>query len=109
VVVAHVGEVAVVAELLAGGDVADVHLDPRHPAGGQRVAKRHLAKAVADPALRAKLTPGYTMGCKRILLSDDYYPAVAQPNVELVTDAIAEVRLASLTWIRVSPKRTTSS
>jgi cation diffusion facilitator CzcD-associated flavoprotein CzcO len=46
---------------------------------------------VADPALRARLTPSYRIGCKRVLVSDDYLPAVAQPNVELVTDAIAEV------------------
>jgi len=71
----------------------------RHPAvmrRGQRIALRHLRKAVADPMLRAKLTPGYTMGCKRILLSDDYYPALAQPNVEVVTDRIAEVRERSI-------------
>jgi cation diffusion facilitator CzcD-associated flavoprotein CzcO len=67
----------------------------RHPAAmrrGQRIATRHLEQAVQDPALRAKLTPSYTMGCKRILLSDDYYPAVAQANVEVVTEGIAEVR-----------------
>jgi cation diffusion facilitator CzcD-associated flavoprotein CzcO len=67
----------------------------RHPAvmrQGQRLALRHLRKAVADPDLRARLTPDYTMGCKRILISDDYYPAVAQPNVEVVTGAIADIR-----------------
>lgn len=67
----------------------------RHPwlmAYAEQAARAHLAAAVADPALRARLTPGYTIGCKRILLSDDYYPAVAQPNVELVTAGIAEVR-----------------
>ncbi|MFL5299432.1 MAG: flavin-containing monooxygenase, partial [Anaeromyxobacteraceae bacterium] len=56
------------------------------------VARWHLARSVRDPALRAALTPAYTPGCKRILLSDDYYPAVAQPNVEVVTEAIDEVR-----------------
>jgi len=66
----------------------------RHPALMQifqRAALRHLRQAVIDPALRAKLTPGYTMGCKRVLLSNDYYPAVAQPNVEVVTDGIREL------------------
>ncbi len=58
----------------------------------QRLGMMHLQRSVRDPALRAKLTPDYTMGCKRILLSDDYYPAVAQPNVEVVTDSIAEIR-----------------
>jgi cation diffusion facilitator CzcD-associated flavoprotein CzcO len=59
---------------------------------GQRVALRNLRKAIADPDLRARLTPDYRMGCKRILLSDDWYPALARDDVELVTDAIAEVR-----------------
>ena len=58
----------------------------------QRLGMMHLQRSVRDPALRAKLTPSYTMGCKRILLSDDYYPAVAQPNVDVVTDSIVEIR-----------------
>ncbi|MDB4937516.1 MAG: 4-hydroxyacetophenone monooxygenase [Labilithrix sp.] len=58
----------------------------------QRLAMKHLERSVPDPALRAKLTPSYTMGCKRILLSDDYLPAIAKPNVDVVTDAIAEIR-----------------
>ncbi len=53
---------------------------------------RHLRRAIKDPDLRERLTPDYRMGCKRILLSDEFYPAVARPNVELVTDAIAEIR-----------------
>lgn len=55
-------------------------------------ASRHLAKQVPDPGLRARLTPSYTMGCKRVLISSDYYPAVTKANVELVTDAVTEVR-----------------
>lgn len=62
----------------------------------QRLAIRHLEKAIADPALRAKLTPSYTMGCKRILLSNDYYPALAHTTVEVITDGIAEVRTRSI-------------
>ena len=62
----------------------------------QRVALRHLRKSIPDPALRAKLTPDWTMGCKRILLSNEYLPALAQPNVEVVTDGIAEVRAHSI-------------
>jgi cation diffusion facilitator CzcD-associated flavoprotein CzcO len=54
-------------------------------------AKRHLRKQVPDPELRAKLTPDYQIGCKRILFSDDYLPALAQPNVDVVTDRIAEI------------------
>ncbi|CAN5924149.1 NAD(P)/FAD-dependent oxidoreductase [soil metagenome] len=58
----------------------------------QRLGLMHLERSIRDPELRAKLTPGYTMGCKRILLSDDYYPAVQQPNVDLITESIAEIR-----------------
>jgi cation diffusion facilitator CzcD-associated flavoprotein CzcO len=66
-----------------------------HPAvmrGFELVARRHLRRSVPDPARRAALTPTYRMGCKRVLLSDDYYPALNRDNVELVTDGIAEVR-----------------
>ena len=59
-------------------------------------ARRHLEEQVADPLLRAALTPDYAIGCKRILLSDDYYPALALPQVELVTAGIREVRAASV-------------
>jgi cation diffusion facilitator CzcD-associated flavoprotein CzcO len=53
--------------------------------------RRHLAQQVRDPELRQKLTPQYRLGCKRILVSDDYLPSLTQPNVEVVTDAITEV------------------
>lgn len=62
----------------------------------RRIALRHLRKSVADPELRAKLTPAYAIGCKRVLISDDYLPTLARPNVELVTDGIAEVREHSI-------------
>jgi cation diffusion facilitator CzcD-associated flavoprotein CzcO len=58
----------------------------------RKVALRHLRRAIADPELRAKLTPDYTIGCKRILISNDYYPALARPNVELVTDPVERVQ-----------------
>ena len=51
----------------------------------------HLHAQVADPALRAKLTPDYEIGCKRVLISNDFYPALTRPNVELVTEAIARM------------------
>ena len=58
----------------------------------QKVARAHLERQVRDPELRRKLTPSYRIGCKRILLSNDYYPALTRDNVEVVTDAIREVR-----------------
>jgi len=65
---------------------------PRMMEAAAKIARAHLEAQVHDPALRAKLTPSYTIGCKRILLSDDFYPALPRPNVELVTDHIREVR-----------------
>jgi cation diffusion facilitator CzcD-associated flavoprotein CzcO len=58
----------------------------------ERIARRHLERSIKEPKLRAALTPRYQIGCKRILLSDDFYPTFKRPNVELVTEKIAEVR-----------------
>jgi cation diffusion facilitator CzcD-associated flavoprotein CzcO len=58
----------------------------------QRVARRHLEKQVSDPALRARLTPDYSFGCKRVLPSNEWYPAITQPNVSVHTAGIREVR-----------------
>jgi cation diffusion facilitator CzcD-associated flavoprotein CzcO len=62
----------------------------------ERLARRHLERSVPDPGLRARLTPDYRIGCKRILISNDYLPALAQPNVELVAAGLAEVRARSV-------------
>jgi len=62
----------------------------------QRRALRHLRRSVADPVLREKLTPRYVMGCKRILVSDDYLPALTRENVDVITSGIREVRERSL-------------
>jgi cation diffusion facilitator CzcD-associated flavoprotein CzcO len=57
----------------------------------ERKARRWLERSIPDPGLRAKLTPDYVIGCKRVLLSNDYYPALLRPNVELVTAGIQTV------------------
>ena len=57
----------------------------------ERIALAHLAEQVPDPSLRAKLTPDYPLGCKRILRSDDYYPAISRANVALVTSPIERI------------------
>ncbi|MEU3251277.1 NAD(P)/FAD-dependent oxidoreductase [Streptomyces sp. NPDC006997] len=62
----------------------------------EQLARRNMARAIKDPALRAKLTPDYRIGCKRILLSNDYYPALAQPNVDVVASGLSEVRGSTL-------------
>src|SRR4051794_5590447 len=61
-----------------------------------KLARAHLHKQVRDPKLRKALTPDYTIGCKRILISNDYFPAVAAPNAELVTSGIREIRPHSI-------------
>jgi cation diffusion facilitator CzcD-associated flavoprotein CzcO len=64
---------------------------------GARMARRHLERSVPDPALRERLTPGYAFGCKRILPSDEWYPALTASNVDLVASGIAEVGEDSIT------------
>jgi cation diffusion facilitator CzcD-associated flavoprotein CzcO len=54
--------------------------------------RKHMHNAVSDPQMRAQLTPTYDLGCKRVLPSNDYYPAIARPNVSLVTEKIIEFR-----------------
>lgn len=58
----------------------------------ERLARAHLRMAIKDPALREKVTPDYTLGCKRVLLSNNYYPALAQPNVEVFATGVREIR-----------------
>ena len=55
------------------------------------LALKHLRDQVPDPELRARLTPGYPIGCKRILLDNAFYPALTRPNVEVVTDPITRI------------------
>jgi cation diffusion facilitator CzcD-associated flavoprotein CzcO len=59
-------------------------------------ALRYLRRQVPDPELRAKLTPAYAPGCKRILISNDYLPSLRKPNVEVVCESVAEVRERSI-------------
>jgi cation diffusion facilitator CzcD-associated flavoprotein CzcO len=60
--------------------------------GIEKIARRNIERQVPDAALRAKVTPSYRMGCKRVLISNDWYPALSRPNVDVVTDRIVEVR-----------------
>jgi cation diffusion facilitator CzcD-associated flavoprotein CzcO len=66
----------------------------RHPALLGQVERRalhHLETQIKDPELHAKLVPHYRLGCKRILVSDDYFSALGQPNVTVVTEGIREI------------------
>ena len=69
---------------------------PRLMAPLQRMAEHHIARQIPDPQLRAKVTPDYTIGCKRILLSSNYYPALTRPNVSLVTEPIERIAPSGL-------------
>jgi cation diffusion facilitator CzcD-associated flavoprotein CzcO len=55
------------------------------------VGRRQISKAISDPELRRKLTPSDEVGCKRVMLTDEWYPTLAKPNVELVTEPISAV------------------
>ncbi|MFP6607695.1 MAG: NAD(P)/FAD-dependent oxidoreductase [Myxococcota bacterium] len=70
-----------------------VFLDaPRLSAIGQAGSLAHLKASVKDPELRAKLTPNFQFGCKRILISSDYWSSFERENVDLVTEPIEEIR-----------------
>ena len=71
-------------------------MNPKYMRLLERYARRHLLKSVSDPELREKLTPNYQIGCKRVLLSNDYLTALSRPNVEVVSEGIAEVREGSV-------------
>ena len=57
----------------------------------EKIARRHLQRKVQDPELRAALTPDYAIGCKRLLISSDYYPTLGRDNVALQTPAISHI------------------
>jgi cation diffusion facilitator CzcD-associated flavoprotein CzcO len=66
-------------------------VNPRLAAPARKAALANIARAIDDPALRRRVAPDYQIGCKRILISNDYYPALAQDHVDLVTDPIVRV------------------
>ncbi|MFF4697895.1 flavin-containing monooxygenase [Streptomyces chattanoogensis] len=60
------------------------------------IARGHMRRVIKDPAMRARLTPDYRIGCKRILLSNSWYPALTRPNVDLVSSGLREIRGSTL-------------
>lgn len=72
-------------------------VDPRIMRGVEALGRYFIRRQIADPVLRAKVTPTYTAGCKRILIANDYYPALTRPNVEVITDPIREVTERGIT------------
>ncbi len=69
---------------------------PRLAKALQGLAKLSIRMQVKDPEMRKKLTPDYTIGCKRILISNKYYPAFNRDNVDLITNGIQEIRANSI-------------
>ncbi len=69
---------------------------PRLSQWPEKASLRFLRSQVKDPALRAKLTPDFQFGCKRILISDDYWKTFERENVELVTDPIEEIKSSGI-------------
>ncbi len=67
-------------------------LEPRLMKLAEAVSRLHLRRQVTDPELRRRLTPDYVIGCKRMLLTNDWYPALTAPNVELMTEGLEEIR-----------------
>jgi cation diffusion facilitator CzcD-associated flavoprotein CzcO len=57
----------------------------------EKLSAAYMRSQVSDPELRAKVTPDYRLGCKRMLISDDYYPSLTRDDVDVVTDGIAEI------------------
>lgn len=66
-------------------------IDTRLMGRAKKIALEHMHASIGDQALRKKVTPDYTIGCKRILISNDYYPALQDANLKLVTEAIERV------------------
>ncbi|MFT7404134.1 flavin-containing monooxygenase [Zhongshania sp.] len=62
----------------------------------RRAATNHMQRQVTDPLMWPKLTPSFPVGCKRILISNGWYPALQKPNVDLVTEGIREIREHSI-------------
>jgi cation diffusion facilitator CzcD-associated flavoprotein CzcO len=70
--------------------------NPRLMRVAEAIARRHMRSQISDPGLLEQVTPDYSIGCKRILPSNRWYPTLGRPNVELIPHAIGEVRERSI-------------
>jgi cation diffusion facilitator CzcD-associated flavoprotein CzcO len=71
-------------------------VNPKLAAPAKRLALKNIERGLSDPELRKAVTPDYQIGCKRILISNDYYPTLDQEHVDLVTDGIREITPAGI-------------
>ncbi len=62
----------------------------------RKMALKHIDQTIADPVLRKKVTPTYTVGCKRVLLSNEYYQTLCRSNVDVITEGITEINASGL-------------
>jgi len=65
--------------------------DPTRMTKAETMSRQHLDRQIKDADLREKLTPSYRLGCKRVLISNDFYPALSRDNVDLVTESIQSI------------------
>ncbi len=66
-------------------------INPKLAAPARKLALKNIERGISDPGLRAEVTPDFQIGCKRILISNTYYPALDRADVDLVTDRISEI------------------
>ena len=76
--------------------VLGLAVDPRAMKLAELYGRHFIRRNIKDPELRKKVTPDYTIGCKRILMSDEYYPSLNRDNVAVLTDGIKEVKAHSI-------------
>jgi cyclohexanone monooxygenase len=79
---------------------------PALAAPARALAMANLRRGINDPVLRERVRPTYTIGCKRILVSNDWYPALSRANVDLVTDRLAEVTSSGVVTCDDTGRRT---
>jgi cation diffusion facilitator CzcD-associated flavoprotein CzcO len=83
-------------ELFTGFSNAVVDADSEQMRSIEEMCRAHIEENVADPVLRERLRPDYRAGCKRLVISPDFYGAVQRPNAELITEGIAQVEPAGV-------------
>jgi cation diffusion facilitator CzcD-associated flavoprotein CzcO len=73
-----------------------MRLNSEMAAGFTAIARLQLESQISDPVLREKLWPDYPIGCKRIVVADDYFPALVRPNVTLETTGISRIETTGI-------------
>jgi len=77
--------------LVSEARVPGLRWSTRLAAGHRLLARMHLRRQIPDPAMRAALSPDFDIGCKRVILSSDFYPALMRNSAELVSCPVARI------------------